>query len=37
MRTIQEQLGHTDVMTTMLSTHLLNSGPLGVSSPTDLL
>jgi integron integrase len=37
IRTVQELLGHTDVRTTMLYTHVLNRGGLGVRSPADLL
>jgi site-specific recombinase XerD len=37
IRTIQELLGHKDVSTTMISTHVLNRGPLGVRSPQDRL
>lgn len=37
IRTIQELMGHQDVKTTMIYTHVLNRGPLGVNSPVDLL
>lgn len=35
IRTVQELLGHKDVKTTMIYTHVLNSGPKGVRSPLD--
>jgi integron integrase len=37
IRTIQELMCHRDLKTTMIYTHVLNRGPMGVTSPADFL
>jgi site-specific recombinase XerD len=34
---IQERMGHSDLNTTMIDTHVLKRGPMGVISPANLL
>jgi site-specific recombinase XerD len=37
IRTVQELLGHRDVTTTMIYTHVLRIGAKGVRSPLDVI
>jgi integrase len=37
IRTIRTPLGHQDIRTTMIYTHVVNRGPAGVQSPADKL
>jgi site-specific recombinase XerD len=37
IRTIQRLLGHRDLRTTMICTHVLDRGPFGITSPADRL
>jgi site-specific recombinase XerC len=37
IRTVQDLLGHKDVSTTMIYTHVIKKGPHGVKSPAEIL
>jgi len=37
IHTVQELVGHTDIRTTMIYTHVTNAGGIGVRSPADRL